>query len=121
VVTPTTLSRDYSITIAYDLYSFPKVCVLAPTLRDRDNGPAPHRFKDGSLCLHLDDEWSTDLLIANTILPWTSEWLFHYEIWLATGNWNGGGEWPPRRQANSTLTANMTRSERRHQKRRPTR
>jgi hypothetical protein len=41
-------------------------------------------------------EWTVGMSIANTIVPWTSEWLAHYEIWLATGDWQGGGEWPPR-------------------------
>lgn len=29
-----------------------------------------------------------------TIIPWTSEWLFNYEVWLATGEWRGGGMHP---------------------------
>jgi hypothetical protein len=29
--------------------------------------------------------------IIDTIIPWTSEWLLHYECWLATGKWHGGG------------------------------
>ena len=32
--------------------------------------------------------------IAETIIPWASEWLLHYEIWLATGEWQGGGIHP---------------------------
>jgi hypothetical protein len=32
--------------------------------------------------------------IADTVLPWTTEWLYHYEIWLITGEWTGGGDWP---------------------------
>lgn len=36
------------------------------------------------------------MLIANTIVPWAVEWLFFYEVWLVTGEWGGGGEWPPR-------------------------
>jgi hypothetical protein len=27
----------------------------------------------------------------------TAEWLVHYEIWLMTGEWYGGGDWPPGR------------------------
>ena len=34
------------------------------------------------------------MLIANTTLPWTAEWLFFYELWLVTGEWDGGGHWP---------------------------
>ncbi|MGH8092034.1 MAG: hypothetical protein ACREIF_00990 [Chthoniobacterales bacterium] len=29
--------------------------------------------------------------LADTIVPWTSRWLYFYEIWLATGEWMGGG------------------------------
>jgi hypothetical protein len=29
--------------------------------------------------------------LAKTIIPWIYDWLFHYEIWLATGDWTGGG------------------------------
>lgn len=39
-------------------------------------------------------EWRQSMLLAGTILPWTSEWLLHYETWLATGVWTGGGIHP---------------------------
>jgi hypothetical protein len=29
--------------------------------------------------------------IAATIVPWLSLWLYYYEVWLATGAWEGGG------------------------------
>ena len=31
------------------------------------------------------------MYLAETILPWASEWLAHYEGWLYTGEWKGGG------------------------------
>ena len=37
-------------------------------------------------------EFNSSKLIANTIIPWTVEWLYYYELWLATGEWLGGGE-----------------------------
>jgi hypothetical protein len=37
------------------------------------------------------------MLIADSVVPWASEWLFFYEIWLPSGEWHGGGEWPPPR------------------------
>jgi hypothetical protein len=76
-------------------------------------------FDDGSLCLHLEDEWTPDMLMVDTTLPWTAEWLINYEIWKATGVWYGGGQWPPVRtpereqegsnmeQKPSTATAEM--------------
>jgi len=32
--------------------------------------------------------------VATTIVPWTSLWLRHYEVWHVTGEWWGGGEHP---------------------------
>ena len=41
--------------------------------------------------------------IADTIVPGTAEWLVHYEIWLVTSEWYGGGDWPPRRAVTAGL------------------
>jgi hypothetical protein len=45
------------------------------------------------LCIYYKraKEWDETKFIADTIIPWTSEWLLHYEIWVATGTWQGGG------------------------------
>jgi hypothetical protein len=40
------------------------------------------------------DEWKSNMPLANTVLPWTTEWLYYYEIWLVPGEWTGGGDWP---------------------------
>lgn len=34
---------------------------------------------------------SGDIALGRTIVPWTIEWLFYYEIWLGIGEWCGGG------------------------------
>lgn len=39
-------------------------------------------------------EFNVYKLLADTIIPWTVEWLYFYELWLATGEWLGGGEHP---------------------------
>lgn len=68
------------------------------SVRPCSGGPAksiPHTYTDGSLCLHDFSEWRGHMVIADTTLAWTAEWLIHYEIWRATGDWHGGGEWPP--------------------------
>jgi hypothetical protein len=31
--------------------------------------------------------YSALLLLANTILPWASEWLLFCELWLSSGEW----------------------------------
>ena len=48
------------------------------------------------LCLYYGParEWTPDKMIADTIVPWASEWLLHYEFWLVTGIWHGGGIHP---------------------------
>ncbi len=94
---PTELSRVYTVRIALDAGRYPKVRVIDPVLETRPGESIPHLFADGSLCLHLEDEWNSTILMVDSTVPWTSEWLFNYEIWMGTGTWYGGGEWPPRR------------------------
>jgi len=49
-------------------------------------------FDQDRLCLYYHYEYDvTRMLLADTVIPWASEWLLHYEIWLATGTWHGGG------------------------------
>lgn len=93
---PTGLSDSYLLRIEYSLETNPKVYVVEPELRDRDGKPPPHLYRDGSLCLYLPGakEWENTMYIVDSIVPWASEWLFHYEIWLATGEWHGGGIHP---------------------------
>lgn len=49
-----------------------------------------------SLCLYLPNsgEWTPEMPIAVTIVPWASVWLYFYEFWYATGEWLGGGVEP---------------------------
>jgi hypothetical protein len=44
-----------------------------------------------TLCLYYPGHWKPEMLLSTTIVPWTAEWLMHYELWLATGHWAGGG------------------------------
>jgi hypothetical protein len=97
---PTDVSERYRIAVAYRLESTPKVRVLAPALRAREDGePIPHRYPEGHLCLYLTNsgEWTANDYIAETTVPWTSLWLYYYEVWHATGEWLGGGVHPPKR------------------------
>lgn len=97
---PTDASERYRVAVAYRLETTPNVHVLAPKLNDRGDGnPIPHRYPEGNLCLFLTNagEWSPNDYIAETTLPWTSLWLYYYEVWHATGEWLGGGVHPPTR------------------------
>jgi hypothetical protein len=96
-LTPTAISRTYSLRLRYRLGSSPAVRVVAPQLRARSGEGLPHVYEDGSLCLHLDTDWNGTMRLADSIVPWAAEWLFFYELWLPSGEWHGGGEWPPMR------------------------
>jgi hypothetical protein len=93
---PTPMSRHYNIKIDYQLGASPDVRVVTPKLQlHREAEELPHTFPGEKLCLHLPGEWSPNMYIARTTVPWTSEWLLYYELWLITGNWEGGGHGEP--------------------------
>lgn len=102
---PSSLSDEYKVRLLYSLERSPKVFVGNPELLKRNDERIPHRYADGSLCLYLPAarEWDSSMYLADTIVPWTAEWLIHYELWHATGEWHGGGfhledggKWKPR-------------------------
>lgn len=95
-IQPTPLSRAYNVQVAYKMPRIPEVRVL-DALDGRPGEALPHVYRDRTLCLHLAGEWTSDMLLIETTLPWTAEWLIYYEIWKATGAWHGGGQWPPAR------------------------
>jgi hypothetical protein len=95
VLTPTPLSRAYTMRVTYAVGEYPKVVVLDPPLEPDPHGYLPHFYsREGCLCLHEADEWDSSMLIATTIVPWATEWLAHYELWKQTGQWHGNPD-PP--------------------------
>lgn len=92
---PTPLSQTYQIKVTYRLGKPPKVLVIKSKLDLGNSNKLPHVYSTNEqhLCLHYPPEkkWISSLNIAVTIVPWAAEWLYHYEIWLITGKWNGGG------------------------------
>jgi hypothetical protein len=86
---PCELSRIYTVQIIYVCGRYPVIRVLDPQLTATETGFLPHTYKDQTLCLHDAGQWAEHMLIVDTIVPWTAEWLLHYEVWLATGEWLG--------------------------------
>jgi hypothetical protein len=84
---PRALSPSYRVSILLRQPRVPEVRVLSPELQSN----APHRYKDGSLCLYWPVEWKwrDDQNVAKTLLPWAALWLYFYELWLDTGLWMG--------------------------------
>ena len=94
---PSPLSSRYDIKIEYTFGKNPNIFVTTPKPLPLANGAIqlPHVYdhEKQHLCLYYrpDGEWAPNKMIADTILPWASEWLLHYEYWIITGEWKGGG------------------------------
>lgn len=101
---PSQLSRTYNVKLKYKLKKHPIVTVSGENLKKLDDPNFPHVFNIDlekwliEICLYYNEEFNSQMLLADTIIPWTVEWLYYYEIWLATGNWYGGGKHPVSRK-----------------------
>lgn len=86
--------------ITYRLWESPRVWVIGDELEKLEAIDFPHKYeidaenKRVRICLYRYNEFNVFKVIANTVVPWTVEWLYFYELWLATGEWFGGGEHP---------------------------
>lgn len=94
-IQPTPICQIYRISIVFWFDKHPTTKVISPQLLIREGEKLPHVYSQikKQLCLYypIDKEWHSSLWIAETIVPWASEWLYHYENWTVTGNWQGGG------------------------------
>lgn len=94
-IQPSPISETYTVRIEYALRQRPKVWIVRPRLRKRSpTERIPHTFSDGSVCLHLHEDWTPAMFIADFIVPMLALWLYYYEESLATGKWLGGGHEP---------------------------
>ena len=98
IVKPTEISRQYKIKICYKLEGKPSIYLLHPKFTEHSDQRPPHiyDYEEQKLCLYYPQyrEWTKQMLISDTIIPWAIEWLLHYEVWLCTGEWQGGGIHP---------------------------
>lgn len=110
-ITPSPLGDNYEIKLVYVINgttkkhgsvktnSAPKIYVLNPKLELAEGKTKLEHCYDQKLqhlCLYYPDgtEWNKSMLLTKTVIPWAYEWLHHYEIWLGTGEWKGGGIHP---------------------------
>ena len=99
-VKPTAFSKEYNVLITYKMLESPKIWIIGEELEQLDNLDFPHNYcvepenKMVRICLYRYSEFNKYKLLAKTIIPWTIEWLYFYELWLATGEWLGGGQHP---------------------------
>ena len=77
---PSPLSRTYSVQLVYPGGDrTPAVTVVRPRLRSKDLTKLPHVYPGDELCLCYPWQWGAGQLIARTIVPWSAEWLLHFE------------------------------------------
>lgn len=96
-VTPSPLSSTYKIKLKYVRNDGIQVYVIEPKplalAEDKKKLPHVYSTPEQRLCLYYPNrvEWNVGMLYIKTIIPWACEWLCHYEIWVCTGIWHGGG------------------------------
>lgn len=95
-VQPTPISEIYDVKIVYSGNSLVKIFVVNKKLeiaKNRTKLPHVYDSDKQQLCLYSPSkrEWNAHNYIDNTIIPWSSEWLYYYELWLSEGKWLGGG------------------------------
>jgi hypothetical protein len=91
------LSDFYTLRVAYEQGLRPKISIVAPVLAlAPGHTKLPHVYAAGQhdICVHRPEQWNRTMLIAETIMPWISQWLYFYETWVVTGKWLGKGTHP---------------------------
>lgn len=97
---PSPISNTYNLRLCYKQGEYPDVYVESPKPLELADGCSllehVYSTEKQHLCLFIRgaQEWNSSMLISNTVIPWASEWLLHYELWVLTGVWNGGGIHP---------------------------
>jgi hypothetical protein len=105
----TPYARSYEVQLLYCAISLALANITANTVHveivhpiltrrpSQPDVPVPHIWPNyvmptrPRLCLHTNAEWTAAMYVADTIVPWSIEWLAAYEGWRATGIWHAGG------------------------------
>lgn len=114
-IRPMALARTYLLELQYKISERPKIRVLEPNLIELSEGRRiEHLYsqEDQELCVYYPDgvEWNSGKALANTVVLWAHEWLIHFEAWLFTGHWDGGGTHPTPRKKPTKNTETGTRN-----------
>lgn len=106
---PSPISREYMIRIEMASDRAPRIFVDDPDVEVLAGGrDVPHVYRNPTrLCLYLPGtrEWQPSIRLDQTVVPWTSLWLFYFEDWLDSDEWKGGGTHP----ANASRTRRSRR------------
>lgn len=99
LINPTPLSKSYQIKLICDQNKIPEVYLIGKEIEGIDRKDLPHNFgvcnnkgyQAVKLCLYYGKEFDNSNRFSDTLIPWAQDWLFHYETWLITNKWCGGG------------------------------
>lgn len=74
---------EYEVKIIKQGNNPPRVKIIKPSIRKK------HVYPDGSLCFYhyKNFKWDNNYLISDYHIPWTSAWIYFYEVWLITDEW----------------------------------
>lgn len=94
-IQPTNESNTYIVNLKHLKKYRPDVYVTEPNIYDLTNGKKPphvYIFNEQicKICLYMNGDWNNSKCDAD-LIPWISEWLFYFEMWLITDEWHGGG------------------------------
>lgn len=95
-LSPNVLSKEYEVKIVFEIGKVVSVFIVNEKLQIAENRKKlPHVYdnKLQKICLYSKDggKWDSTKSIVSTVIPWASEWLYYYELWLIDGIWRGGG------------------------------
>lgn len=94
-IKPSEYSDTYDVLFDHVEGKTPIVYVVRPKLERVNDLSLPHVYPLNTLCLHTRGERIPSIPMTRSLVPWASEWLYYYEMWLATGGeWRGGGVHP---------------------------
>lgn len=101
-VRPSEISAEYACRVELSNGGYePQAYVLSPDVQELADSQRPPHIYDHvkgitRLCLYYpgSNEWNSQSWLTDTMVPWTINWLRYYEVWLITGEWEGGGEHP---------------------------
>lgn len=92
-------NNEYIIKIIQEtIFAIPEIFVINPNLKTYEDEAIPHTYgmkkikgkKYLQICpFYPKEDWNNAMIIADTVLLWSIEWLFFYEIWLVSGQWCG--------------------------------
>jgi hypothetical protein len=97
---PHALAHRYQCRLEHKLQGYPSLCCLDPALSVLADGRTlPHvnsRMEPVEMCLFMRNSecWNDGMVLADIVLPLAFYWLAHFEDWLYSGVWRGGGTHP---------------------------